>query len=62
MVVEGANDSRLAIEPLGALDRTPSLVEFRTWSSLAKQDAEAPEDPVGDALEEAVASSAPRIA
>lgn len=42
----------MGIEPLGALDRAPSLVEKRTWKAAVNEGEVV--DPVGDALEDAV--------
>lgn len=45
----------MGIEPIGAIERIPSLVETRTWR--AEQAAKAANDPVVDALEAAIAST-----
>ncbi len=46
----------MGIEPLGALDKMPSLVEQRTWAPSPQEDAEG-EDAVADALEAAIKES-----
>lgn len=44
----------MGIEPLGALDRAPSLVEKRVWKQTADDGAEG--DAVADAIEDAIAA------
>lgn len=45
----------MGIEPLGALERAPSLVEFRAWSPRAKK--EQANDATGETLEAAIAAA-----
>jgi very-short-patch-repair endonuclease len=45
----------MGIEPLGALERAPSLVEYRSWSPRASK--EKANDATSDALEAAIAAS-----
>jgi very-short-patch-repair endonuclease len=42
----------MGIEPLGAIERVPSLVEYRPWSPKGSTDK--PNDATGDALEAAI--------
>ncbi|RYF53972.1 MAG: DUF559 domain-containing protein, partial [Comamonadaceae bacterium] len=45
----------MGIDPLGAIDRIPSLVEYRAWSPAKPEDDE--DDKPGKAVEEAIAAS-----
>ena len=45
----------MGIEPLGALERIPSLVEYRTWKSGGQEKTAS--DAVGAALEAAIDAS-----
>lgn len=45
----------MGIEPLGALDRAPRMVEKRVWRLAPRDDAEG--DPVADAIENAIAAA-----
>lgn len=47
----------MGIEPLGALERIPSLVEYRPWSPRETGNAHSGADPAKIALEKAVASA-----
>lgn len=44
----------MGIEPLGALERAPSLVDKRVWMPQPKGEEEEQEDPVESAMEEAI--------
>jgi len=43
----------MGIEPLGALERAPSLVEKRVWKPAPREDGD--RDAIADAVEDAIA-------
>ena len=45
----------MGIEPLGALERAPSLVEYRPWTTTAAKDKS--NDATADVLEAAIAAA-----